>query len=253
MGVFESPIGYESFDAYKNPNFSRSYGFSLEPKAHTGVMASYQVVDWMSVAAGVANTVDNTINGRPWRAAAQASESEKTYLGAITVTAPESLGFLKGGTLYAGVVNGLPSLGNATDITLYYVGGTVPTPLTGLSVGACYDYRGDTQIGATPSTYANAAALYLSYQATEKLKVNNRFEYATGSVGTWGAPAGATENEEAFIGETVTLDYSLWANVVTRAEFRWDHDLTARRGAAAAFGNDDKNALSLALNVIYKF
>lgn len=270
VGVFDSVIGYESFDSYKNPNFSRSYGYYIDPKQHTGVLASYQLADWISVAAGVANTDYGPINARPIRAAGvPASESEKTYMGLISLTAPDSMGALKGATLYGGIINGLSASTafgtiTPTDITSYYVGGTIPTPIQGLAIGASYDYRGNTTQSGIPSTYANATALYISYQATEKLKLANRLEYASGDgafgfpfgfPGTWGT---GRAGEEEFFGETFTVDYSLWANVVTRAEFRWDHDL---KGGDGVFGNPavgrtgfrDKNALSLALNVIYKF
>jgi len=39
------------------------------------------------------------------------------------------------------------------------------------------------------------------------------------------------------------------ANVITRAEFRWDHSLSDDK----PYGIDDENALTLAANVIYKF
>lgn len=62
-------------------------------------------------------------------------------------------------------------------------------------------------------------------------------------------PAGG----ERFFAETFTIDYQLFANVISRVEFRWDHDLTARGGSPAPFGNDDKDAASLAFNLIYRF
>ena len=34
------------------------------------------------------------------------AESYKTYMGSIALTAPDSMGFLAGSTLYAGFVNG---------------------------------------------------------------------------------------------------------------------------------------------------
>jgi hypothetical protein len=52
------------------------------------------------------------------------------------------------------------------------------------------------------------------------------------------------------LGVTGTLDYSLWANAITRLEVRWDDALNG----AHNFVNDSRrNAISLALNVIYKF
>lgn len=261
MGVFSTIIGYESFDAGKNPNFSRSYGYWIEPLSHTGLLASYQAADWISLTAGIADTWSPRINGRPVDNNGTVKDSEKTYMGGFTLTAPESLGFLKGAQLYAGIVDGLPSgvAGTASDITSYYAGVTVPTPLTGFSVGASYDYRGTKSSNDGvyhPSAYANATALYLKYKATEKLTFADRVEYATGSRGTWGSFAATSENEK-FFANTFTVDYALWANVITRAEFRWDHDLSGNR---SNFGNVDtsaasyaNNALSLALNVIYQF
>ena len=54
MGVFNTIIGYESFESYLNPNFSRSFGWQLEPTQHTGVLASYQLSEALSVSGGVA-------------------------------------------------------------------------------------------------------------------------------------------------------------------------------------------------------
>jgi len=265
LGVFDSLFGYESFDAYKNPNFSRSYGYAIDPKQHTGGVASYRLADWISVAGGVSDTYNGGINARPVRGTpfggfVPAVESEKSYMGLLNLTAPESAGALKGASLYAGVVKGLNGAApaSATDVTSYYVGATIPLPITGLAVGGSYDYRGNTATtknGAyIPSMYANAVAGYLSYQATEKLKLNNRLEYASGSGGTWGTALKAEE----FFAETFTVDYSLWANVVSRVEFRWDRDLKGGPpvfggGPATLYAPRDRNALSLALNIIYKF
>ena len=80
---------------------------------------------------------------------------------------------------------------------------------------------------------------------TEKLKANNRFEYATSGYGAF--LPGRTEDK--IIGETFTLDYALWSNVLTRGEFRWDR---AVDGGAAPF-NGQKNDLSLTASIVYKF
>ena len=45
MGVFDSIIGYESIEAGNNPNFTRSYGNTIEPQTHTGLLASYRFCD----------------------------------------------------------------------------------------------------------------------------------------------------------------------------------------------------------------
>ena len=96
IGSFNTIIGYESFESYLNPNYSRSFGWQLEPTQHTGVLASYQASDAVSFSAGIANTWNAGINARPVRGGSAADESEKTYMASITITAPDSWGFLKG-------------------------------------------------------------------------------------------------------------------------------------------------------------
>jgi hypothetical protein len=50
------------------------------------------------------------------------------------------------------------------------------------------------------------------------------------------------------IGETVTLDYQLWSNVLTRGEFRWDRAVDGTRPF-----DDRKNDLSLLASIVYMF
>jgi hypothetical protein len=114
MGVFDSVVGYESFDAGSNPNYTRSYGHTIEPQTHTGLLAMYRLSDAVSVAAGIADTFGPSINQRANIVAPTKAESYKTYMGSITITAPESMGALAGSALYAGVVNGFSATGPPT-------------------------------------------------------------------------------------------------------------------------------------------
>jgi Putative beta-barrel porin-2, OmpL-like. bbp2 len=278
FGVFDTIIGYEVFESPNNPNYSRSYGWGLEPTTHTGVLASYRVADWMSVAAGVADTRGPTINGRSsYLDSGINAESRKTYMGSITLTAPESFGSMKGAALYAGVIDGTGSSrtgtrnsgGIASDQLNLYAGVTVPLPITGLSVGAAYDYLGNSAQEAdgfqiAPSSYHNAMSLYLSWQATEKLKLNARGEYANGTNPVTFTDPNIVPSNLKVGAATFTADYSLWANVLSRLELRWDHDLSQRSdgalfdGSGTTFGetaplNDRKNLFTIALNIVYKF
>ncbi|MBI2925224.1 MAG: outer membrane beta-barrel protein [Verrucomicrobia bacterium] len=206
----------------------------------------------LSLAAGVANTHSAGLNPRGNRLGAPADESEKTYMGLISLTAPESFGALKGATLYAAVVDGLA--GNSLDTTSTYVGVTLPTPMDGLAVGAAYDYRfnGPNAV-TTGNNWAYAVAGYLSYQATEKLKLNGRVDYTNGSNGTWYTNFDTYGSQNELISYTLTTDYSLWANVISRAELRWDHSLKSDRPYGGLSSPNDNNAVTLALNVIYRF
>jgi len=237
MGQFGTFVGYEAFDYYKNPNYSRSYGFWLEPSAHVGVTASYVFNEVVSAMVGVGNSFSTWINSRA------AKQSDKYYLAMVTLTAPESTGFLKGSTLSLGYQNGAPNGGVGHNVN-YYAGGSLATPITGLSVGAAFDYA---HYGGFGDINGKTVALYLSFQATEKLKLNTRAEWAEGGSGIFGTTfTGADRDELGAI--TFTADYALWQNVVTRGEVRWDHDLT---GSGLIGGQ--KNSLTAALNVIYKF
>ncbi|GIX50516.1 MAG: hypothetical protein KatS3mg132_710 [Limisphaera sp.] len=237
MGVFDSVIGYESIAAVDNPNYTRSYGRTIEPTTHTGLLASYRPHELVSVAAGVADTVGPQINSRAWPAKA---ESYKTYMGAVAITAPDSWGWLAGSTLYGGVVNGFS--GGTTNQTSWYVGATVATPVEGLRLGASWDVLDlHDQTGDLW-----AVSLYGSYAATDRLSFHARGELLT-SV----ADAGGKDNMQIWA-LTGTVQYDLWQNVLTRVEVRWDH---ADEGTyfSSDSGLNRRNSLLFAANVIYKF
>ena len=257
MGVFDTPIGYEAYNYTDNPNYSRSIAWSLEPSTYTGLMASYKLCDAVSISAAVFNNpgASVNINGR------SQTESEKGYLAVLTVTAPDSFGFLKGSSLTAGVVDHDSAGGSGAterNIVNWYVGATFNTPIEALKVGVAFDYVGISEYNdLNNSSYANATSIYLSYAVTEKLKVNTRAEYGSGSsdvsTGPFASLAKAADFKNSqFFSLTGTFDYALWANVVSRAEVRWDADVS---GGPQSFGGaaDEKHALTFALNVIYKF
>jgi len=271
IGVFDTIVGYEVFESGNNPNFSRSYGFALEPRNHTGILASYHVTDWLSVSGGVANTFLGSINSRAAKSGKSVAESEKAYLGSITITLPEATGPLAGSVIYGGVVdgaNGAPFASNDRDTTIYYGGATLKTPYEALNVGLAYDYRNDgvgvaapagsAGFGPSSNNRAYAVAGYVSFGVNDKLKLNDRLDYTNADPGTWyahgfGNPGtSSTAGRERLISNTFTVDYSLWNNVITRAEFRWDHSMNGER----PFGGEDnpqKNAYTIAANLIYKY
>jgi len=313
LGVFDSIIGYESVAGPNNPNYTRSYGHSIEPQTHTGLLASYRVNDNFSFALGIADTVNSTINSRaqdgssgvgggifapffssfysataasasafnaanglspgdpgfrtgvsPVAGANPNAESYKAYMGSIALTAPDSMGFLSGSTLYAGAVSGYNNsvfggLGNGQWNA--YVGATLATPVTGLRLGAAFDYLGSEFngiVGAnTLSTDvdAYALALYASLQATEKLSLHARGEYLQGDLHASSSSLGLSDSTSARLWAfTATAQYDLWKNVLSRFEFRWDHsEHGSPFGGTVDTGPDRANAFMLAANLIYKF
>ena len=258
LGTFAEILGYEVYETGNNPNYTRSYGYEIEPLALPGALAAYQFSPVIVAQAGVANTWSTGINSRsdPPKA-----ESYKTYLGGVTLTAPNSLGFLAGSTLSGGIINGFDAGTSQAVKTSFYVGGTVKTPLKCLSVGVAYDYvalanastidpdTGDPVLHS--SGYQNATALYLLWQVTDKLAFNTRADYFSQSeyLTSPGMPSKA-------FALTETVQYDLWKNVISRLEFRWDHSANgqdAYGGTTAGSAPGLKNAFLVAANLIYKF
>jgi Putative beta-barrel porin-2, OmpL-like. bbp2 len=257
VGVFDTIIGYESVASPNNPNYTHSYGFSLEPTTHTGVLGTYRVSDNVSIAAGIANTVGPMINSRASDPYGPKAESYKTYMGSVALTAPDNMGFLAGSTLYAGVVNGFSS-SYGDNQTSWYVGATMATPVTGLRMGLAWDYL---DLHNYPGSFegngvAWALGLYASYQATEKLSLHLRGEYLDDQ-----AEYFPNYNASGFKTESLTLtaQYDLWKNVISRVEFRWDHGDNGQffgsnpNSSVSTSAPNRRNAFMLGANIIYKF
>ena len=267
VGVFDSIIGYESVDSSKDPNFTRSYGHSIEPQTETGVLASYRFCDCFSISGGVANTVGPQINQRAnlfggAYTYGPDAESYKAYMGSLALTAPDSWGFLAGSTLYGGGVCGYnANLNNqarlplvvgkgplypGANMTSWYAGTTLATPWKALRLGAAFDWL---EISEWPGQ-TWAAGAYASLQATEKLSFHMRGEYLKDSCHILFAPP-----TDQVLDVTLTAQYDLWKNVITRVEFRWDRSLNdahAFSGTMQGFPTA-ANAYMLGANIIYKF
>jgi hypothetical protein len=274
VGVWDTIVGYESNSDPLNPNYTRSYGYTIEPTTHTGILATYKISDMFTVQGGIAD--DSNVAGAPVGINGVSSiESQKAYMGDLQFTAPDDAGFMKGATITAAIIT---YAGNSTDgaagpggdgSTSFYVGGTIPTPVTALKAGACFDYldlhNGDTTGGGSNDNVWNVA-VYTSYQASEKLTLNFRGEFlntegltAADATSIFGANTSAITATTGYSGNkveelTATAQYNLWANVISRLEVRWDHaehnqPFGANDAGAPYRGND----FLVALNIIYQF
>jgi hypothetical protein len=279
LGRWDGLLGYESSDTYKNPNYTVSYGKSFEPTEHTGLLASYKFCDSFSAQAGVADTVNTVgLNSRS-DPGTPIIESKKSLVSLLTLTAPDSWGSLKGSALYAGIDYGEGDSGGATvpkgtghDRQEVYVGTTINTPVTGLSFGASWDWIHHvdilTGLGTVDAQYVDSIAGYVSYKATDKLSLNGRAEYANGpgltglllaNDGEKPGPTGSGGPFNKVMAVTGTLQYDLWANVISRLEVRWDHaaDSSTPFGGipslAGTTPGTKRNEVMVAANVIYKF
>jgi len=270
IGRWDAIIGYEASDSYKNPNFTRSYAYTITPTEHDGVLAAYRFNDMISAKFGVANTANtggiNARNGNGF--GGTATESQKAYMASIGLTAPDSTGFLKGSTLNLGVVHG-PTAGAAiagvrpqtTDLS---ISGSIMTPLEGLRLGAAFDEIFDassaTVAGAKlPHTYVAGAYVSFKPAPDSKLSLHARGEYYHGAAALLAATpaqlAAAPSGKEHIWSATGTIQYDLWQNVLSRLEVRWDHADSGRAfgGKGFAAAPTKKNDVIVAANVVYKF
>jgi hypothetical protein len=295
FGVFDTIIGYESFDSSTDPNYTRSWGWDIEPTENTGVLATYKISDEWTVSAGVANTLSAGINARAF----DYKNSNYTYVNkdwnktveaSVTFTAPTNWGWAAGSSFYAGIVygfngasgggnNGYYQNGNQVN---YYAGVTMDTPWKQLTTGVAFDYVSNLGGGAEFNNPAGLGGynhysytgdvytlgLYATYKATDKLSLNVRGEYVHTEVTTTQSYsyAGGNINIPGFTGQfhakdavyslTGTVEYDLWANVISRVEARWDCADNANFGVSQGLGQgglDHHSSFGLYANVIYKF
>lgn len=238
FGVQDDIIGYEGNTDGINPNYTRSVGYSMEPTTLVGLIGTYKITDNIAVSGGVANVTDTP----------QAVNS-KTLAASAAFTAPDSWGFLKGGTLNIGTLLNLENNG----INNYYAGVVIPTPMSKLKLGSSFDLisaaNGDAGAGNPKNDSGWVVGVYGNFAATDKLSLNLRGEYYDLAGNGYNSTTGYSLNGK---GEevTATVAYNLWANVISRAEFRWDHVDT---GTAFSNSGGDANNFIAAVNLIYTF
>jgi len=250
VGIQYDIIGYEGNTDGANPNYTRSIGYAIEPTTLLGIIGSYKIVDGVTFSAGLVDATSPLLNIYGYDFP-NSSSSDKTAAFALSLTAPDSMGFLKGATLNMGALLNIDKGGQYN----YYAGLTLPTPSSMLKVGAAFDLVSVNNAGVNgsdfnvnPNTDSGwVVGLYGVLQPTDKLSFALRGEYYDLEGATFNPyPATNGRGEEL----TATLQYNLWANVISRAEFRWDH---ADSGKAFANGGAVADSFILAANLIYTF
>jgi hypothetical protein len=215
----------------------------MNPASEVGLIGSYKFCDAVALQMGMANSYNPYYDSPD-------SLTSHDYIAAIALTAPDSFGWLKGSVLNLGTIQSF----EANGVNHYSVNATIATPVTGLKFGVAYDkLQGLTsQNGQDGNVYG----VYATYQATQKLGFNLRGEYIDGknlfNPGYYDDNGNVTPLDD-LKGKgtevTATIEYDLWQNVLTRAEFRWDH----LESEQAFNANNTADEYLLALNVVYKF
>jgi len=271
VGIFDTIVGYESTTSANNPNYSHSHGYNMEPTTHTGILASYKATDWLSAQVGIA---DESYGGfGVYNAASTSGLYHPTFMWGPTLTAPDSFGWAKGATLSIATIitggnnaenggaqnaAGGPNPYKGAGAQTFYAGVTLPTPVAALKFGASFDYLAAHDIAAN----AWDGAVYSTYQFNDKLSLNLRGEYYAGEPlnaagGYFTGPGyGTTALSYQQAQElTATVQYALWANVLTRLEVRWDHVNHGNGYTTPSNGevSNQQNAFMLAAQAIYTF
>ena len=265
LGLFDTTVGYEVEASASNPNVMRSYGYAQEPLTHTGLMAATEITEGLSVSLAIVDGFDDNVA----QTGDSSGHSDFGYVLGAALTVPDSLGFLGGSSLYVGYVDGkdagnfgLFNTGAAdadgnpiqapnVENELLYIGASVNTPIEGVAIGIAYD---DRQWGNHFDS--DSVALYATYSLSEDASLSVRYDNGT---------AEFAGDEDSFENLALTLDYSIWENVLTRFEMGWESGvgalgLNAVTGGARPSTSADGgvydghgNSSYFALNAFYSF
>ena len=215
-GKFVTLSGAEVIEAKDDWNTTRSllFGYAI-PFTHTGIRAAYGLWDGkVTLTTGLNNgwdLVDDNNNFKTWEGQIALKPNDALLLTATTYIGPENLNQSgHGRQLYDFV-----ALWNATKK---------------LSLMANMDFGTEDRVVGGPKPFRNADwygfAFYGRYQTTDKLAFASRIEYFldddTFRVGT-GALQNAVDPRERHYWEwTLTSEYKLYTNLISRLEYRYD-------------------------------
>ncbi len=176
VGYFGTVVGYEVYEYTDNAFFQRGLGFYMEPTHHTGILASYQLTDDLSVAAAVVNNGGDAPNEGD--AGGAASDASIAYT--VSYTTPDSMGFASGTSVYFAAIMDNDPFSGGSDADFYYASVGLPLGVEGLSVDLSADWV-DHEGGNDDEIYQ----IYASYALSEKSTLNARYEWGTSDANSW--------------------------------------------------------------------
>ena len=233
VGKFDTLLGQEVIDAPGNMFYTHSYSFSYGvPLTQTGILASYNITDKLSLTAGVT---------RGWNQTLYDNNGAADFLGEVTYTVNDKL------TVVTNLSVGPQT--TADNAHYWIVAEAIPTYKVSDQLTVAVDclYGLANSFG---QWYGFAG--YAGYTINKYVTLNNRLEYYHDGGGfTTGAGGGTDVNYwELTTGVAVTpLPDNAWFNSLTiRPEIRFD------LADHAAFDSpNDFNEVNFAIDAYWKF
>ena len=274
-GKFVTFLGYEVIESPANLNFSRGLLFTNAiPLTHTGVYADYKFNDTIEAKFGVVDGWNNSTSTTSGDPNASYAFGGKGITGQLNVTNPGKNANICTSFIYSPDSTEFASTDNGPSAVFDIWGNWNPTFVkdSALTLGFNMDF-GYNGASGTPTTFPAAgtvagtpdtqtwwgAALYASYKFNKVFTLSGRAEYLHSSAsfnpkfGAGGATGGGTTALTEPLGQddysyTLTAAFSIWDNLLTRAEYRID-DL----GSAASGAGDSKIQNEISLEAVYSF
>jgi hypothetical protein len=243
-GHFYTPVGYETVTSTGNFFYSHAITHQyFEPFTHTGVLASYPLLESLKVQAGTTLGWD-TFND---------PTDQLGFLGGLTWTSGDT-------TLFYGVVLG-EEPGVAVQDDRFYQSIVLTqkladnlTSVTGSDL--IYQDDGSTNgLGAVEDAEAYSIYQYLLYDVTDCLSAGIRFEWARDDDNLRVIPIGGSVRGTDYFSLTTGLNWKPCPSVRVRPELRWDwSNFDTDFGFDGAYDDfSDKNQFTASFDVIWTF
>jgi hypothetical protein len=294
-GKFVTFLGYEVIESPANLNFSRGLLFTNAiPLTHTGVYADYKFNDTFEAKFGVVDGWNNSISpGSTGNANATDEQNTENFggkaiTGQLNITAPGKNANICQSFIYSpdGENYGTGTGFDNGPVFVYDIWGNwnptfVKDSALTLGFNADFGYNGASggvgnangvnqgnngfglQDGTTFGGVAGdsntwyGVALYASYKLNKVITLSARGEYLHEDASEVPKFGFANTNNDDF-SETLTASFAIWDNLLTRAEYRYDHVVNGsvfnNLGATTSAGSgtyQDQNEVSL--EAVYSF
>ena len=239
FGKFNTLHGAEVSESKDNWNFSRSYLFGYaEPVTHTGVRFSYPFTDWFTGLFGVNNGWDVVDDNN----VAKTIEWQGNF-----IPCPKTSLSITG-------MHGAEQNSDNRDQRhmVGFVAGYNPTDKLGFKLAYDYGHEQDA-VSENPDEDASwqGVAGYARYQVNDWYAVAGRAEYFDDADGVRTGVRAANGVGDAQLWElTLTNEFKIYKDLITRLEYRHDH---ANNAVFAAGSSTDNTQDTLSAEVIYPF